>query len=200
MKPLLLSLPLLVVSFVPLNFHTVQKSVRPLQDANGRNICTVTSINQDKKLWLTAAHCVLNGQTGMHDAVFIETHPAEIIFADAAIDLAVVRVAEMDVPALKIAKQMPTVGSKILLIGHPEGLDQVHLFQGYVSSLRTEVEPTWWYMTFDMTACGGNSGSVVVNGKDEVVSVLQIGWGRGCSAFSGGATWQALGKVRKYFG
>lgn len=192
-------------SVSPLNFTQVQKSVRPLQDMNGRNICTVTSINQDKHYWLTAAHCVLSEEAPMLDGpesvepTFVETHPTEVVFADRALDLAVLKVAELSVPAVKIAKAMPAVGSVIIVVGHPVGLDQVQLFQGYVASLRTEVEPESWYMMYDLTVCGGNSGSVVVNKRDEVVSVVQIGYGRPCSGFSGGATWQALGRVRKYF-
>lgn len=198
MKQLLVSLPLFLAAVLPLNHFTVQKSVRALQDENGRNICTVTSINQERKLWLTAAHCVADVQAGVRD-VYVETHPADVVFVDVKIDLAVLEVDELDVPAVKIAKTMPEVGARIFVVGHPLGLDQVQLFQGYVSSLRTEVDGDW-YMLYDMTACGGNSGSLVINGKDEVVSVLQIGFGQGCSAFTGGATWQELGKVRKYFG
>lgn len=195
-----LTLILALATLSPLNFTHVQKSVRPLQDMNGRNICTVSSINQDKHYWLTAAHCVLNEETKEPEPVFIETHPTEIVYVDAVLDLAVLKAPELSVVALKMARAMPMVGQPIVVVGHPVGLDQVQLFQGYVASLRTEVEPDSWYMMYDMTACGGNSGSLVVNRNDEVVSVLQIGYGRPCSGFSGGATWQAMGRMRKYFG
>jgi S1-C subfamily serine protease len=182
-------------------YSTVARSVRALQaprtDENGitviRNICTVTSINSDLHYWLTAAHCV-----GAPE-LFIAGRHADVVFSDTKADLAVLYTAGYSLPSLKMRTTRPAVGQFIMMVGHPVGLPQVQLFSGQVSSLRTLVDAEW-FMMFDMTACGGNSGSAVVDSNDQVVSVLQIGFGQGCSAFTGGAPWDVLARlVGKYF-
>lgn len=181
-------------------YNTVVKSVRPIQAINVEkgtldNICTATSINTPKQYWLTAGHCV-----GEQDvALFVDGHMAVPVFVDHVADLAVLQTSDLSVPSLKLRTDVPGIEQKIKIIGYPVGLPQVQVFHGRVSSLRTWVDDGN-YMTFDMTACGGNSGSAVVDEDDRVLSVLQIGWGRGCSSFSGGAPWDVLARlVGKFF-
>lgn len=180
---------------------TVAHSVRPLQAAQYdeyelqtfRNICTVTSINATEHYWLTAAHCVSDPE------LFISSRHAEIVFADTDADLAVLYTEGYALPAVELRSTPPTVSDHIMMVGHPVGLHQVQVFNGRISSLLTDVD-TRGYTMFDMTACGGNSGSVVVDADDRVVSVLQIGSGPGCSPFSGGAPWDVVVRlVGKYF-
>lgn len=182
-------------------YATVVQSVRPIQtpkvDAFGirtlGNICTATSINSDKHYWLTAAHCVVNPE------IYVANRHADVVFSDAEADLAVLHTEGYSLPSLKLRGSRPAVEQPILMVGHPVGLPQVQVFHGRISSLRTVMEDGD-YMMFDMTACGGNSGSAVVDSNDQVVSVLQIGFGEGCSAFSGGAPWETLARlVYKYF-
>lgn len=183
-------------------YSTVSQSVRALQAAGVdtfglrtfRNICTTTSINAKKHLWLTAAHCVSNPE------LFIANRRADVVFVDVAADLAVLYTEGYSLPALKPRSTRPTVEQRVRLVGHPVGLPQVQVFNGRISSLRTTVDEMD-YMLFDMTACGGNSGSVVVDLNDRVVSVLQIGFGQPCSPFSGGAPWAVVARlVGQYFG
>lgn len=197
---LLTALVLTTPSFA--GYSTVAQSVRALQaphvDQYGlsalRNICTVTSINESKHYWLTAAHCVEGTD------LFIASRRADLVFVDKAADLAILYTDGYSLPALKLRPTQPSVTQPIMLVGHPLGLPQVQVFYGRISSLRTQVD-TAPYMLFDMTACGGNSGSAVVDGQDRVVSVLQIGFGEGCSSFSGGAPWDVVARlVGKYFG
>jgi S1-C subfamily serine protease len=176
---------------------TVSRSVRALQassvDEFGlqtfRNICTVTSINAAKHYWLTAAHCVNSPD------LFIANRRADVVYADTEADLAVLYTEGYSLPALKLRTTRPIVGQRVVLVGHPVGLPQVQVFWGRISSLRTAVEDNVDYMLFDMTACGGNSGSVVVDAYDRIVSVLQIGFGQPCSPFSGGAPWDVVMRV-----
>lgn len=183
-------------------YATAARSIRAIQapapDQFGirtlRNICTATSINADKHYWLTAAHCLID------EELFIAHRRADVMFRDAVADLAVLYTADYALPALKLRQTPPAVDQAVMLIGYPVGLLQVQVFRGRISSLRTEVEDTA-YMLFDMTACGGNSGSAVVDARDQVISVLQIGFGPGCSPFSGGAPWETLVRlVGPYFG
>lgn len=157
--------------------------------------CTGTSINASKHYWLTAAHCV-----GVNP-IYIDKHLATEVMVDVASDLAVLVVPEITVKSLKMQTYWPTVGQYVQMYGHPVGYKEPQYFVGHISSLSTFIDPEYGHkMMFDMTACGGNSGSAVLNAKDEVVSVLEIGHGRPCSTFSGGARWPDMVRlVYKYF-
>lgn len=174
----------------------VLESVRPLQALNPEtetlsNICTTTSISQKHGYWVTAAHCV-------EQPTFIGGEPTSVVFADHRIDVAVLQTPTLHVKSLRLQKTTPHVGQQVFMVGHPLGLADFQLFQGYISSIHTELEDGT-YTLFQMEACGGNSGSSVVNDKDEIVSILQIGFGRPCSSFTGGALWRELARaISKY--
>ena len=55
----------------------------------------------------------------------------------------------------------PNVEQPIRMVGQPLGIADVQVFKGSISSLLT-VDGESTYMLFNMTACGGNSGSSVV--------------------------------------
>ena len=192
MKRLALSLLALLLLAVPSSakLADVYHSVRPLQanimsiegDTALRVICTATSINSDEQYWLTAAHC-LEGQ----EAVFVAGEPTTVVFNNPLIDIAVVQTQTLKVKSLKIAKTPPGVGDKVKVVGHPLGYKRPVLFSGKVALVGYD-----GYTWYDMTVCGGNSGSSVVNAKDEVTGVLQVGWGRPCTPFSGGSPWKVF--------
>lgn len=162
---------------------------------NGRNVCTATKINAKRDLWLTAAHCIAKeGEDMRIGGVPVLVHDITV-----ALDMAVLFVPGVKAATLKLARHRPEVGSHVRMVGHPNGYGDVQFFQGYVSSLNTVLdgEP---FMMFGMLACGGNSGSAVLNSRNEVVSVLQIGHGRPCDVFSGGSRWTDLVRFAgKYF-
>lgn len=158
-------------------------------------VCTTTSINTRLGLWLTAAHCL------QASPLFIEDHPTMVVYKSVQDDLAVLHTPDLQgVPALRMAVEPPTLGMPVHMMGFPLGFVDVQYFNGTVSSLDTAVPDYGHYIMFDMAVCGGNSGSAVVNSRDEVVSVMQIGPGRPCAPISGGATWPQMQAVAKYFG
>lgn len=184
------------------DYRAISQSVRALQapkvDEFGirtlQNTCTVTSINERQHYWLTAAHCVDSPE------LYVASRQADVVFVDKAADLVVLHTEGYSLPALKLRSTQPTVDQHVMMVGHPVGLPQVQVFHGRISSLRTEVEGTDM-MLFDLTACGGNSGSAVVDDQGHVLSVLQIGFTRGCGTFSGGVLWNVLARlVGPYFG
>lgn len=197
------------------DFKKVMLSVRPLQSyelteggVSGRNMCTVTSINESRHYWLTAAHCVLEEDGTNSENLGIDGYTATVAYVNPLADVAVVETPDHPaVRALRFSTRYPQVRDHVTVVGHPVGLSDVQVFEGYISSVRTDTENTGtahdkpvYYMMFDMTVCGGNSGSAVVNDNDEVISVVQVGYGQGCSPFSGGATWQDMMTIRGYFG
>src|SRR5690242_12426880 len=93
-------LALIVLGFyspsVDAGFSRVVESVRPLQaivQTELKNICTITSINQAKGLWLTASHCV--GQPTKDPNVayifntYIEGEKTSVAYFNAITDLAI---------------------------------------------------------------------------------------------------------------
>ena len=152
------------------NFNTLFNAVRPLQaNADGGVFCTATQINKDAHWWLTAAHCVADGQD-----LFIGDSPASIIAitpiedGDMAILLSTAH-APQDV---KLAARLPNRGDRVSIVGFPAGIGPI-LTQGFVGNPLVFFHYyNEWLMSLDVSVCGGNSGSAVVNRKDEVISVL----------------------------
>jgi hypothetical protein len=169
-----------------------------LQDAKAgdlRNICTVSSIEQSRQLWITAAHCVADiGEEGR----YVEGSPVELIDVRPEIDIAIIRVRGLRVPALTMQKTPVAWMQEILIVGHPFGYDPVFITRGYVANPRglLDSDP---YMLFNVAAAPGNSGSPVINLKGEIVSILQVGWGEGFSPVSGGAPYENLKQFEQYF-
>ena len=192
---------------------TLLDSVRPLSQivlrdfTTGviayRNICTVSAINTSTHLWLTAAHCVVDtymdeeGVVTTRPAVglAIEGHLAFIVKLDEAIDLAILITPDFSLPALRFADKGPFWEETIRVVGHPFGYPSVTIVAGTVSNpdaapfVQTGFAPSYMFVTAPVAP--GNSGSPIVNSRGEIVSVLQIGWGRGYSP-GGGATYARL--------
>ena len=193
---------------------TLLDSVRPLSQAIStdytaqvgayKNICTVSSINAALHLWLTAAHCVLDEQLSDYgeepraprptQGLTIEGKLAFIVKTDTVIDLAILFTPDLALPALRLARKGPFWEDTIRVIGHPFGYPSVTIVAGTVSNPDAEFVQAGFapsYMFVTAPVAPGNSGSPIVNSRGEIVSVLQIGWGRGYSP-GGGATYARL--------
>ena len=151
------------------------------------NVCTASSINAVTHLWLTAAHCVQHlelNEAGIPIAVVhpltIDGHPVYLVKVDLALDLAILFTPDLVVPALRLADRAPFWEDPVRVIGYPFGYSSAVLTAGNVSNpeatIPGEVTP---YLFVTAFVAPGNSGSPIVNARGEIVSVLQIGWGRG---------------------
>jgi len=184
-------------------------SIRPLQNAEGKNICTASSINQEKRYWLTARHCLYRSIPVMTEdgltALEVKNFPymagqqvTEVRENDAD-DTAVVA-STVSAPALHLSARHPQLGDRVTLWGYAFGLQSPLLFQGYVACLDCDLDreqeapegTQTHYMMFDMAAAGGDSGSPVLDAQGHVISVLQIGMGSGSAAVSGGVRYWEL--------
>lgn len=169
-----------------------------------RNICTVSSINRTLHLWLTAAHCVLQSEMSEDDdgtvittprlGLTIDGHLIFIVRLDPKADLAVLFTPNYSLPALHLAKQAPQWTNLVRIVGYPFGFQNVTIVDGTVSTpsqpfFDADFAPS--YMLFTAQIAPGNSGSPVLNDHNEIISVAQIGWGRGYSS-GGGSPYAAL--------
>ena len=187
------------------DFSRIMQSVAPMQaviptnpydptsTATLQNICTTTSINAEQHLWLTAAHCVeIDETTG--GIRYINGDLATVVVASKTEDIAIVRTERAFAPALKMAKVGPDYGDPLKVVGHPLGMNVPILTFGQVAHPSINIEGKK-YMLYSIVAAPGNSGSSVINDKDEVVSILQIGWDRSFGSMTGGSTFEALRKT-----
>lgn len=192
----------------------VSKSVWPMT-FNGRNGCTVTSINEKAHYWLTAAHCVDTSddtdQDGNPVKVVREIKGDAIsnVVFDKAHDVAIVRTKTESAPAVKMADHAPSVPhpgsdearSLVYVVGYPFGFPFQVSVRGYAAALKgvLDEDDPQEYALFNLTGAPGNSGSAILNGNGEVVSVLQVGWGRSFGPMMGGIVFADLMKYRSYF-
>ena len=103
-------------------------------------------------------------------------HDAEVVGADAASDIAVLRVdaEDLPVPAWADADQMPQIGATAVAIGSPFGLDG-SVTSGIISALgRTLQSPEGVLADLIQTDAAvnpGNSGGALVDGEGRVIGV-----------------------------
>ena len=154
-----------------------------------------------KGFWLTAAHCV-EGDTPLWigDAPAYRTDATDIVGAG---DMAIVFSPTASAPVdLKLAKFPPKHGDVIRVVGFPAGVGPI-LTQGFVGSPLVFLHYYGeWLMSLDVSICGGNSGSAVLNSKGEVISVLtRYHYPRPpCMALAGGPPWaQLVSFAHEYF-
>ena len=207
---LLLAIALLVTPASIDARPSVLAAVKPIT-LNGRNGCTATSINQQLHLWLTAAHCVIDFETGeSHGELAIMGDVFSVVELDVDHDIAIVKTPNVSAPALKLAKEGPRVClgvddkmCKVQMTGHPFGMPYALTVQGTVAYLGFKFpDYDQLFTVFNMVAAPGNSGSAVLNYRLEIVAVLQIVVipnGRGWTTMSGGSEFEDLARYRRYF-
>lgn len=212
MRPLIVALSVALVFILVIPTHSV--AINPSKVAKSvttlgifdtdkdiyQPICTVSSINEVKGYWLTAAHCVNHGEQ-----TYILEDIVSILELDAEYDLAILQTPLVSLPGLKLAKKAPQMGDVIVMLGY-QGLLNMQgpiMTRGWVAntSLVAFVDEGWNvpFMILQIVGAPGNSGSAVLNTKDQIVSVLQWGFGRVFGTIAGGATYEAVSKYKKYW-
>lgn len=199
---LLILVPLPAFSLDP---GKILKSVQPIQGVFGtgelRNFCSSASINQQKHYWLTAAHCV--EEDGY--LRYVGGDQIKVLMRDVVNDVAVFTTVRVFAPALKLAKEAPKTGDIAMIAGYPFGILDPFVTFGKVispSAQLCEGEEEFCgerrFLFVDAMAAPGNSGSAIMNSKGELISVLQIGYGRVFGP-GGGAPYAVLKQYASYF-
>lgn len=148
-------------------------------------ICTASSIDTLRHLWLTAAHCVKGGERWIGGQV------AVTVLTSQQMDLAILMVPLLRMTdQLALASTSPTVGNTVRMTGFPLGANKPVSFWGRVASIG--LDTSFGIRTiFDMSVCAGHSGSPIVNKDNEIISVAQFSIeSYPCSASVGGAQWE----------
>ena len=175
------------------DFTRLFDAVRPLQASpTGDVFCTATQIDKVRHFWLTATHCVIHGgPLFIGDAAALILHMLPVEGGDITILYSPLATAPSDV---KMSKTPPRRGDRITVIGFQAGIGPI-VTQGFVGNPRVFFDYyDEWLMSLDVSICGGNSGSAVLNSKGEVISVLtRYHYPRPpCMALAGGPPWASL--------
>lgn len=166
-------------------------SLQPVQltddDGNLVNRCTSFSINQKKGFWVTAAHCVYEGESS-------SGVPIHYLLVDEKADLAVYF--GVHAPALKLDTVPPEIGDSIFLMGYPYGsLDPV-VFFGRVASPEAQLTKTAKAQVLNILGVEGQSGAPILNKRGRVIGVTQNSTRSGIVY---GTTWKVLKETLKDF-
>jgi len=178
-----------------MNFLRNAGMLEGAQVGDTKNICTISATDHEPQYWITAAHCVFEiGQEGR----YVDSLTVEIVAVSKDMDIAIVKVPGLRAPGLSLQKTPVGFEQEIKVVGHPFGYDPVFITRGYVANPRGILDGTA-YMLFNVAGAPGNSGSPVINLRGELVSILQIGWGRSFSPVTGGAPYENLRVFAQYF-
>lgn len=169
----------------------LRESIVYLQTEAGS--CTGFVIDDERDFVLTAAHC--DGKE-----MYVDLAPAKVRAKDAKNDLMVVFVEGIDRPALKLAKLNPKVGDEVASYGFGFGLEQPLFRQAHVSATEVNISGSGGsgvHIALDSNFIPGQSGGPVVNLKNEVVLIVQLGSNAGVGLGVGAETIRE--KLGKYF-
>lgn len=188
MRVLVLTLVLMALPAAGLRARTAEwasiaerlaKSVVYIETKSGS--CTgfvvnAKATNKDKEdvdYILTAAHC--DGEE-----LYADQTLAHVLWKDTKKDLMVLEVADLDRPALPLAKSNPKIGDEVASFGFGWGLERPMFRTGHVSDDDTYIPENGIggpLIVIDAQFVPGQSGGPVVNAAGEVALMVQRGGG-----------------------
>lgn len=186
MKALVLLLALIVlITSTPVtgqdwSLHTKQHgSLFQLVSTEG--MCSAILINATDKVVLTAGHCIPEADPNRKLAV--DGKHAEVLRVNYALDLALLRVQEIQGTAIAIRDGDVAAGTPIMVVGHGFGSLELNYGFGWISNSRDkslrEVGDKLYFATAGEMP--GHSGGAVLDTQGRLVSVVQgvliIGFG-----------------------
>jgi S1-C subfamily serine protease len=167
----------------PLLTGTDEEPVRAVALALGPSVVVVRAprslgsgvIYDRAGLIITNAHVVGSARTVTVTLNDGRNLPGEVVGADEASDVAVVRVAPtVELPAARLADGPPEVGDLVIALGSPFGLDQT-ITSGVVSSVNRPLENGAGgidnFIQTDAPINPGNSGGALANRRAQVVGI-----------------------------
>lgn len=179
------------------------QAVGPVGSAEAGAFCTAVSINQARRYWLTAAHCVSDLQM----AYTVRDAPAVVVMRDVLQDLAVLVVPDLDVPGRPLSRTAPAAGQWVAVAGYQglTGMQAPVLTFGWIAHptlvLFPDAPEPWNkpFMLIQAAGAPGSSGSPVLNSAGELVSIVQASWTRGWGQMIMTASAESLAGLAAYW-
>lgn len=157
--------------------------------------CSGIVIDSSRNHILTAAHCDLKDKD---DILYADQHPAKVVWKDVKSDLMVLKVEDMQKPALQLSSKNPEPGLEVASIGYGYGWEKPMFRVAHVSISNSYVGEglTGEFVILDIPFVSGQSGGPVVDADGRLVSIVQasnnlVAIGRGAE--------EIRRKVGKYF-
>lgn len=150
----------------------IAQSTVPLAcSLHGRNGCTAFSINETKRYYLTAHHCVVPflSDEGEPEVPVLDGQPLTIVFTNLALDLAIV-VGPVARPALVLRTQPVLAGTEVGGYGYGYGMPTPIFRLATISAIFRDPEGLEWLMV-DNALIGGMSGGPLFDRSGRVVGV-----------------------------
>ncbi len=142
-------------------------------DADGNHgLCSAARFNSARDYVVTAGHCVPTKAEGRSLAV--DGRHADLVVANAVIDLAILKVVGLDGRELPIRDEKLRVGLPLAVVGYAFGAKRAKYTFGFLSDDEEDTSVVPGFLS-DATAIGGDSGGVVVDQEGRIVGVVQAG-------------------------
>ncbi len=133
--------------------------------------CSGIVIDANRKHVLTAAHC----GTDKPEDLLVDSEPAVVVSKDIDYDLLVLKVPELDKPALSLAKDDAKAGQLVASMGYGASLEKPMFRTNTVSIEQVQIESLkGQWVLFENPFVGGQSGGPVVNLDGDLVSIVQM--------------------------
>ena len=129
---------------------------------------------------VTNSHVVSNGDVTQINVLFSngETADAELVWNDASLDLAIIKVDKKNLPAIELGDSDEVgIGNRTVAIGNPLGFElQSTVTSGIISGLNRSVKFNTGVtmdglMQTDAAINSGNSGGALLNSKGELIGI-----------------------------
>ena len=130
---------------------------------------------------VTNSHVVSNGNVSQINVLFSDgkTSEADLVWNDAALDLAIIKVKKKNLPAIELGDSDKVgIGDKAIAIGNPLGFElQSTVTSGIISGLNRSVKFNTGVsmdglMQTDAAINSGNSGGALLNTNGELIGCL----------------------------
>lgn len=145
----------------------VQSVVRlEMQKGEDTGLCSGVVIHLDPDLLATMAHCT--GTDPKAISLTANGRNAELIYANALLDLAVVKFHAKKERVIKLAADTPPTGTPVALLGFAYGSKQLHAQFGHVS---LPLDQDSGRLMLDVTVLRGDSGGMAINSDGELVGM-----------------------------
>ena len=145
---------------------------QPREDGVWGTVCTAFSIDQQRGLFLTAAHCLAENMT-------LDGQIAWVVYRNEKLDLAVLESRGAYRPALKPCAENAKVGDMVVAVGHAYGLPVLSARIGHVAIAYAEIPfaqgGTNFFMVTDFALIGGMSGGPMLGETGCVIAINQQG-------------------------
>lgn len=174
----ILVLARLLLTFLLLSPPQLLPSVQPISSPDGITFCSAFSVNEQQRLYLTAAHCVDEKEIDLPIPLMFSQR-VKILKADAHTDIALIQAA-LGTRGLELATQPVGPGGAVVASGFIGGQNERALLSSFTGTFYAnaigmdENHELHVFSSFSVRVERGMSGGPILNTDGRVVSMIQL--------------------------